>query len=61
MQNIYAHPGGSLAIGRRGESKARRVIFDLSAWREAYGPGAAALCHQRVGGQHPLPLRHRAG
>lgn len=55
MVDIYAHPGGSLAIGRRGESKARRVVFDLSAWREAYGPGAAALCHQRVGDSTPYP------
>lgn len=55
MQSIYAHPGGSLAIGRRGENEARQVVFDLSAWRAAYGDGAAALCHQRAGDSTPYP------
>lgn len=55
MQSIYAHPGGSLAIGRRGENEARQVVFDLSAWRAAYGDGAAALCHQRAGDSTPTP------
>lgn len=55
MVDIYAHFGGSLAIGRRGENEARRVVFDLSAWRRHYGEGTVQLLHQRAGDENPYP------
>lgn len=55
MVDIYAHFGGSLAIGRRGENAARRVAFDLSAWRRHYGEGTVQLLHQRAGDENPYP------
>ncbi len=55
MVDIYAHFGGSLAIGRRGENEARRVVFELSAWRKHYGEGTVQLLHQRAGDESPYP------
>lgn len=55
MVDIYAHPGESLAIGRRGENDARRVVFDLAAWRGDYGDGTVQLLHQRAGDESPYP------
>lgn len=55
MVDIYAHPGESLAIGRRGENDARRVAFDLAAWRGDYGEGTVQLLHQRAGDESPYP------
>lgn len=55
MVDIHAHPGGSLAIGRRGENEARRVVFDLSVWRRHYGEGTVQLLHQRAGDESPYP------
>lgn len=55
MVDIYAHPGESLAIGRRGENEARRVVFDLAAWRGDYGEGTVQLLHQRAGDESPYP------
>lgn len=55
MVDIHAHPGGSLAIGRRGENEARRVVFDLAAWRRHYGEGTVQLLHQRAGDENPYP------
>lgn len=55
MVEIYAHFGGSLAIGRRGENDARRVVFDLSVWRRHYGKGTVQLLHQRAGDESPYP------
>ena len=55
MVDIHAHPGGSLAIGRRGENEARRVVFDFSAWRRHYGEGTVQLLHQRAGDESPYP------
>lgn len=55
MVEIHAHPGISLAIGRRGENEARRVVFDLSVWRRHYGEGTVQLLHQRTGDESPYP------
>lgn len=55
MIEIHAHLGISLAIGRRGENDARRVVFDLSAWRRHYGEGTVQLLHQRAGDESPYP------
>lgn len=55
MQSIYAHPGVHLALGRKGENVARQVVFDLRAWRSAYGDGAVSLCARRAGDAEPYP------
>lgn len=55
MQSIYAHPGVYLALGRKGENVARQVVFDLRAWRAAYGDGAVSLCAMRAGDAEPYP------
>ena len=55
MQSIYAHPGVHLALGRKGENEARQVVFDLRAWRSAYGDGAVSLCAKRAGDAEPYP------
>lgn len=55
MQSIYAHPGVHLALGRKGENVARQVVFDLRAWRAAYGDGAVGLCAKRAGDAEPYP------
>ena len=55
MQSIYAHPGVHLALGRKGENVARQVVFDLRAWRAAYGDGAVSLCAKRAEDAEPYP------
>lgn len=55
MQSIYANPGVHLALGRKGENVARQVVFDLRAWRAAYGDGAVSLCAKRAGDAEPYP------
>lgn len=55
MQSIYAHPGVHLALGRKGENVARQVVFNLRAWRAAYGDGAVSLCAKRAGDAEPYP------
>ena len=55
MVEIHAYPGINIAIGRRGENEARRVSFDLAAWRRHYGKGTVQLLHQRAGDESPYP------
>lgn len=55
MQSIYAHPGVHLALGRKGETLARQVVFNLRLWRAAYGDGAVSLCAMRAGDAEPYP------
>ncbi len=55
MVEIHAYPGINIAIGRRGENEARRVSFDLAAWRRHYGEGTVQLLHQRAGDESPYP------
>ena len=55
MQSIYAHPGVHLALGRKGETLARQVVFDLRSWRAAHGDGAVSLCAKRAGDAEPYP------
>lgn len=55
MVDIYAQPGVHLALGRKGENEARRVIFNLTAWRAAHGDGAVSLCAKRAGDAEPYP------
>lgn len=56
MIKTYAHPGGIITLGRRGENMARQVVFDLSAWVAVYGAGTAQLIAQRAGDASPYPV-----
>jgi hypothetical protein len=44
-----------LDLGRQGENLARTVVFRVSDWQEAYGPGIATLLAQRPGEETPYP------
>ncbi len=58
MENILevrAGPGKPVFLGRQGENLARRIVFDLSAMREAYGDGSAQLVVRRSGDAFPYP------
>ena len=55
IENAYALE--EIKLGRRGENKARKVIFDvLGKWREGYGDGVASLIVQRNGDAQPYPV-----
>ena len=56
MIKTYAHPGGIITLGRRGENNARQVVFDLSSWSAVYGAGTAQLIAQRAGDVSPYPV-----
>lgn len=56
MIKTYAHQGGIITLGRRGENMARRVLFDLSAWVAVYGAGTVHLLAQRAGDAAPYPV-----
>ena len=55
MITITAKPGATLSLGRAGENLARKIVFDVSAWREEYGPGAVSLVTRRPGDEAPYP------
>lgn len=55
MLTIYAKQGHPLHLGQRGENLARRVVFDLSQWKELYGDGTVQLIVQRPGENTPYP------
>ncbi len=55
IENAYALE--EIKLGRRGENKARKVVFDvLGKWREGYGEGSASLIVQRNGDSAPYPV-----
>lgn len=55
IENAYALE--EIKLGRRGENRARKVVFDvLGKWREGYGEGVASLIVQRNGDAHPYPV-----
>ena len=55
IENAYALE--EIKLGRRGENKARKVVFDvLRKWREGYGEGVASLIVQRNGDAQPYPV-----
>lgn len=56
MLKTYAHPGGIITLGRRGENMARQVVFDLSAWFTIYGVGTVHAIAQRAGDASPYPV-----
>ena len=55
MLYINAKPGDKLNLGRKGENRARTILFDISQWRKLYGDGVVALLHQRAGDAAPYP------
>ena len=55
IENAYALE--EIKLGRRGENRARKVVFDvLGKWREGYGDGVASLIVQRNGDAQPYPV-----
>ena len=55
METIVAQWGKPLLLGRRGENRARQVVFDIGAWQRQYGKGSAQLLVERAGDLHPYP------
>ncbi|MBR4211095.1 MAG: hypothetical protein IKR84_01730 [Oscillibacter sp.] len=45
-----------IPLGHRWEHHARRIVFDISAWVESFGPGTVQLLHQRQGDEYPYPV-----
>lgn len=56
MIEITARPGKPINLGRRGENRARCIVFDISEWRRAYGEGTVYLLHRRKGDESPYPV-----
>ena len=57
MKTILANNTLLLDLGKRGENKARRIRFDISAWAKEYGAdGTVALLHQRESDAAPYPV-----
>ena len=49
-------PGEIIPLGRRWEHNATRIVFDISAWVDAFGPGTVRLLHQRQHDAVPYPV-----
>lgn len=49
MKTIYASEAQVIPLGRQGEDRAARVLFDLSALKKDYGEGGAVLTLTRAG------------
>jgi len=54
--NLGACPLQYLSVGYVGETGARPVAFDFSAWAEEYGSGVLQLLLQRPGDAEPYPV-----
>lgn len=57
MREVHATLGKDIRLGRRGESHARCVMFDVSEWQSLYGEGMVHLLHQRNGDAVPYPCQ----
>ena len=57
MREVHATLGKDIRLGRRGESHARCVMFDVSEWKSLYGEGTVHLIHQRNGDDVPYPCQ----
>ena len=55
MREYRATIDKDIRLGRRGESHARCVLFDVSEWQKLYGEGTVHLIHQRNGDAAPYP------
>lgn len=56
MKQIYANNFTTIALGRRGENLARKVIFDVRDLESLYGTGDVEVIYQRPGDAQPYPL-----
>lgn len=56
MTQIYANNFTTLALGRRGENLARKVVFDVQEFESIYGVGDVEVIYQRPGDAQPYPL-----
>jgi len=58
MERFYAIHNTPIFLGRRGESNAREVVFDLSHWLEVYGESTVQLFARRSGEEtmYPVPI-----
>lgn len=55
MKEIVVKPGAEITLGKRGENKARVVVFDIAGWQMTYGEGRVELIHRRNGDKAPYP------
>ena len=55
MTQIYANNLTTLALGRRGENLARKVVFDVQEFESIYGVGDVEFIYQRPGDAQPYP------
>lgn len=56
MRDVCAVCGQIIGLGRAGENKARRIIFDLSPWISEYGMGTVSLLVRRAYEEEPYPV-----
>lgn len=56
MIQIKAHEKKCIDLGRRGENRAREVLFDISGWAKLYGQGEAHVIAQRYKDLRPYPV-----
>ena len=55
METLVIARKAPIVIGRRRENNAKKIVFDISHWRELYGEGTVVLLHQRSGDSSPYP------
>ena len=56
MNVVNVIPGQIIPLGRVGENKVTKVVFDFSEWVATYGEGTIALFHQRQCDVVPYPV-----
>jgi len=56
MIEITVRPGERINLGRQGENRARRIVFDVAQWEQIFGGGTVYLLHQRKGDEAPYPV-----
>lgn len=58
MKTIVAMPGAPIEIGRTGENKAVKVVFQsiLDKWKELYGEGLVSMVYKRPRDRHAYPV-----
>lgn len=54
--SVAAGRGGRIALGRRGENEAARIVFDVAELAGLYGDGTAELVATRPGETAPYPV-----
>lgn len=58
MKTIVAMPGAPIEIGRTGENKAVKVVFQgiLDKWKELYGEGLVSMVYKRPKDKYSYPV-----